>query len=107
MSGTRRRLQLVLIVVTVSTLVAAPLAAQSPAEAARASVPTRTGETPKKPETASTAERRKPAAQTTAGGISKPAPAAGMDTKRSPATPSREFLPASQSGLGCAEENEK
>jgi hypothetical protein len=93
----------VLAVASICALLAAPVAAQSPADAARATAPTHSGETPKKRGTASTAENRKPAARTTAGGNDQPKPAAGIDAKRSAATPSREFLPASQSGLGCAE----
>lgn len=97
----------VLAVASICALLAAPVAAQNAADAARATAPTHTGDTPKRQGKASTAEGRKPAARTTAGGIDKPKPAAGIDAKRSPASPSREFLPASQSGLGCAEENEK
>ncbi len=93
----------VLAAASICALLAAPVAAQKPADAARATAPTHTGDTPKKPGTANTAEGRKPAARSNAGGIDKSKPAAGSDTKRSAATPSREFLPASQSGLGCAE----
>lgn len=97
----------VLAAASICALLAAPVAAQNPADAARATAPAHTGETPKKREAASTAEGRKPAARTTTGGSDKAKPAAGIDAKRNPASPSREFLPASQSGLGCAEENEK